>query len=488
MNANNTQKIIDEISRHMHPEWNQDEKIRYVYIALGKLINKNVNFFYSIGNKLEDKNLTFEEIKSIYDDDNTDSMSIICKSAAELLKVVFDSLGIEAKLIQTTDYSTYTDKNSKQNLDIYHWFVSVKGENNRNYFLTIIPDLVNIQFGMSTSHFANRIEYYKDYNGIKLPVYKGKEIDCYTMSDEEIEKLDEKIGYIHPYYTKDKKGNDYKRAEYNNIFLDYLRDIISRKNDYINDLGLDTEFYKDALNFIVKDGLKVEDYLNNGEIKIEELIPWFDYLEMQIMREIPFSSAKYKDSIGKLNGLKEAIKEKSAKKYRRRINLLANNFIDKEYLRDEDGFCSSEYIIHKLETIFPLMFCCNEELLPPLTNKFNGLSEQLDFIDLFFDNAFYELKDKNANKGITINPKYSLIRNRIQRYVILDKKTNTFSIIFSIDNSNVYFYFNPNSGEFYRVRNFLNLISGEYIIVSDELRNRIRTIEKIENIEEKRER
>ena len=50
-------KIIeDDIINSIKPEWNKDEIIRYVYLYIGKIISKNVDFFYSLGRKLEYKN------------------------------------------------------------------------------------------------------------------------------------------------------------------------------------------------------------------------------------------------------------------------------------------------------------------------------------------------------------------------------------------------------------------------------------------------
>ena len=38
--------IEDDIISSIKPEWNKDEIIRYVYLYIGKIISKNVDFFY----------------------------------------------------------------------------------------------------------------------------------------------------------------------------------------------------------------------------------------------------------------------------------------------------------------------------------------------------------------------------------------------------------------------------------------------------------
>ena len=99
---------------------------------------------------------------------------------------------------------------------------------------------------------------------------------------------------------------------------------------------------------------------------------------------------------------------------------------------------------------------------------------------MFIENMFPELREAKASEGIKINPKYSLYRNRIQRYVIYSTRRKQFDIIFSIDNSNTYYYLDPVKGTFKKLNNLLNLISDEFIVVSDELRNRMQEVENIE--------
>ena len=130
--------------------------------------------------------------------------------------------------------------------------------------------------------------------------------------------------------------------------------------------------------------------------------------------------------------------------------------------------------------MFPKFFNFNEKS-SPLTSSFTGLAEKLDFIDLFIETMFPELRVSNSSIGIKTDNKLNIIRNRIQRYVIYSTKRNQYDIIFSIDNSNNYYHLDPVKGIFNKVTNILDLISDEFIIVTDELKNRMLEVEDIES-------
>ena len=83
-----TEKVIAGIK----PEWDDLHKIRYVYIEVGKVIARDTDFFFSVDNKLEESNLSVEEIKKIYESEDGREMAVICKSAAMILKKIYDRL------------------------------------------------------------------------------------------------------------------------------------------------------------------------------------------------------------------------------------------------------------------------------------------------------------------------------------------------------------------------------------------------------------
>ena len=470
-------KIIEEeIIKSINPSWNKDEIIRYVYLYVGKYISKNVSFFYSLGRKLDNKNYDYKKIKSTYESKQIRNLSVICKSAAIVLQRIYKKLSIKSNLVETTQFNPFIDEESNETLEVHHWFLAVTSDNDRIYFLTIVPDLFNIQFNMKTEHFANNITYIRvNKKGEEEIQYKGPEIKHTVLSDEEISRIDEKIGYIIPYTVKE--GNKQKRYDgYDNIFIENLRTYV-RKNNYLMELGYDTDFFKDIMNYNVNNML-IEEYLNTKDFSMEEIDKWIEYIKERATF-YGHNPKDDKDVNGKIIALRTSLQNKDAKKYRNLVGQLGINFVDEKYKIVKGGYCSQEYLEKKFEYLFPKFFNFNEKSTP-LTERFTGLSEKLDFIDMFIENMFPELREAKASAGIKLNPKYSLYRNRIQRYVIYSTRRKQYDIIFSIDNSNTYYYLDPVKGIFKKLNNLLNLISDEFIVVSDELRNRMQEVENIE--------
>lgn len=470
-------KIIEEeIIKSINPSWNKDEIIRYVYLYVGKYISKNVSFFYSLGRKLDNKNYDYKKIKSTYESKQIRNLSVICKSAAIVLQRIYKKLSIKSNLVETTQFNPFIDEESNETLEVHHWFLAVTSDNDRIYFLTIVPDLFNIQFNMKTEHFANNITYIRvNKKGEEEIQYKGPEIKHTVLSDEELTRIDEKIGYIIPYIVKE--GNKQKRYDgYDNIFIENLRTYV-RKNNYLMELGYDTDFFKDIMNYNVNNML-IEEYLNTKDFSMEEIDKWIEYIKERATF-YGHNPKDDKDVNGKIIALRTSLQNKDAKKYRNLVGQLGINFVDEKYKIVKGGYCSQEYLEKKFEYLFPKFFNFNEKSTP-LTERFTGLSEKLDFIDMFIENMFPELREAKASAGIKLNPKYSLYRNRIQRYVIYSTRRKQYDIIFSIDNSNTYYYLDPIKGIFKKLNNLLNLISDEFIVVSDELRNRMQEVENIE--------
>ena len=275
----------------------------------------------------------------------------------------------------TTSFNHF--ENGTDALDIYHWFLCVTGEKDRNYFLTIIPDLYFIQFNMKTKHFANRIDYLRDSGDGPKPVYQGEEVKVHAMSDEELEEIDKKIGYLKSYVEKE---DGTLVTEYDNIFVDYLRKYI-RTNQYVVDLGYEMPFYNEVTTYKVKDDMNIYDYLNNGYRNQDDLDKWFKLLTDKIDERFEDNPAKYRECIGKVNGLKKCIKTNNARKFRVLMGILASDFVPEKWQVDENNYCSTEYLTKKMEFLFPRLFSCNEEF-PPLTARFTGLA--VAFIQGFF--------------------------------------------------------------------------------------------------------
>lgn len=178
------EKLLKEMKDSMPKNLDQDEKIRYVYIFLGKRFKKDVRFFYG----------TDEMKKAIYNRDidikSKNSFSMICKSIGQTYLEAFKEMGIEAELIQ----------NNNSNSSIKHVDIVVKGENDASYYLNPMFDLFKIQLGCRTIRFASMTQKYPEKNFSYISYDRLKEIDDklgYTLNgmytDEFFDTLREEV-------------------------------------------------------------------------------------------------------------------------------------------------------------------------------------------------------------------------------------------------------------------------------------------------------
>ena len=166
-------KIYQDIKDEVKDEWSVIEKIRFIYLKTGNYVEKNTDFF--LNSKLDDLKLDDEEMYSIYHDnvinerDNGSSTKyqIICKSAAYLLKGIFEKFDIDSSFIIT---------NGKQD-EIRHWLLVAK-DNDKQYFLTLAADLPFIKNSFPTRHFANGIHYFKT-----TPIKNEDDLDILNYDD-----------------------------------------------------------------------------------------------------------------------------------------------------------------------------------------------------------------------------------------------------------------------------------------------------------------
>ena len=79
-------RMIDNIISEIKNDWPIINKIRYIYLRVGKLLYKDTDFFFSADSKLGEANLSFQELKSIYNSNlgryARDELKVICKSAS----------------------------------------------------------------------------------------------------------------------------------------------------------------------------------------------------------------------------------------------------------------------------------------------------------------------------------------------------------------------------------------------------------------------
>lgn len=243
----NLDMVINEIAENVPSNLSTLEKIRYVYITVGKIVSKHTDFFLSVNKKLKDNNLSYEELKRIYEDEKDDPLSddntqVICKSAAIILKKVFDKLEIDSKLVKTLNSTEVQNPNNPNEiLNIYHWFLAVSDEDN-TYFLTLAADLPFIQNGFSTEHFATNIPY---INAEGERNYDGEKIQNKSLNSEDIRTLDMNIGYLEEWHEE--HGNINWR--YSNYAFELIRRKMTGNSLYLELEEEKTDFYKSLIEF-----------------------------------------------------------------------------------------------------------------------------------------------------------------------------------------------------------------------------------------------
>ena len=246
--------LIDGIVSNVHDDWPTLYKIRYVYLAVGKELMRDTDFFLSVDGKLGEANLSSQEIIDIYNSEKGRGLAVICKSASSILKMVYDRLGIRSKLVETnTSLATIYDKGE---FLINHWFLAVYDEDGKAYFMTLTPDLGYIQMNMETKHFASNIPYIRDFGLKKMQVYKGEEIKPSFISRNELKEIDIAIGYIkkeYLYNDKYQKTNQWEK-NYDNASFSMLKNEM-KDNKLFYELALHkSSFYQFCTTFKGENG------------------------------------------------------------------------------------------------------------------------------------------------------------------------------------------------------------------------------------------
>ena len=209
--------VTDTVIKGVNPSWNKLQKIRFVYLELGKYLEKNTSFF--LNEKLDNFSLSKEEMNDIYFNDklniserehSINQYQVICKSAAAFLKNAYDKLGIYSEFVHTIG-----DTNN-----IRHWFIVAVDDDNNQYFLTLAADLPYIKNNLPTCHFASNISFFgrddnpnyeiddeskletvrvahRDNNGNFLLGHEIKH--TVLVNDDKLKDIDYSIGYSRLY-------------------------------------------------------------------------------------------------------------------------------------------------------------------------------------------------------------------------------------------------------------------------------------------------
>lgn len=283
-------RIIDYINSRT--DWGKLEKMRFAYIELGKLVHKDVFFFYTIQNNLlngkEEFQYDIDTIDRLVNSTNAFDYKVICKNSADMLKYIYDHVGIECELRKTIKTDLY--KSGDKEVVINHYFLVATGDEDKKYIMTLNPDIYNIKINKKTSHFGTKIPYKVNEiitkeNGEKekvlTQVYEGEEINGTPLSIDELKALDEKIGYQFINYNG--------KLVYTDELLDALEKSykyntrLLNDGEYFNMVSCDTPFYYDICNLL--NGKKtLDEILANDKVPTQEELDdsYIDYENLSL--------------------------------------------------------------------------------------------------------------------------------------------------------------------------------------------------------------
>lgn len=159
------------LEKQRNMKWSKLEQMRFLYLELGKYLEKNTDFF--LNDKLDELSLTDEERQAVYDNDlllipdpkkRGEIYQVICKSTAIFLQVGLNKLGIVNSKVHTI----------LEEEGIHHWFVVAQDDDKKQYFLTLAADLPFIKNNFPTEHFGTDFPLF-DENGNQ--VYDPYDLD-----------------------------------------------------------------------------------------------------------------------------------------------------------------------------------------------------------------------------------------------------------------------------------------------------------------------
>lgn len=161
---------IDEIIERAPKGLSKNYMIRYLYLELGKIYRRDVNFFYGTN---REKMKIYNQKVGFQDEEKVD---IICKSIGEIYEAAFKRAGIKSRCISKVN------SNSGSKSQFPHIDMIVEGENGKQYYMNPMDDLYRIQMGAKTKRFGTKTEKYDDLD---------------YFEEDEIKQMDDKLGYTY---------------------------------------------------------------------------------------------------------------------------------------------------------------------------------------------------------------------------------------------------------------------------------------------------
>lgn len=157
-------QIVDEIKRKMPDGLNEIETLRYIYIYLGKQKSFEPEYFF--GNRAtREKIYNLSQKNMLNRDYLAKNKKLLCTSISSMLKIIASEFGIELNC----------QKEKRKNGAHMHNLALLK--DGRTIKLDLQMDLQYIHSGQKTAYFG------------------AKEYGYDSISLDELERIDEKIGY-----------------------------------------------------------------------------------------------------------------------------------------------------------------------------------------------------------------------------------------------------------------------------------------------------
>lgn len=428
---------------------------------------------------LKEKNLNLKQLQEIYTNEQlTDH--VICRDSARIFKTIFDKLGYESKIIDfKLEQEDIYELPDKQKIGIRHTTITVKGDNDKNIFMTINNDLPDIQMGMKTSLFGNHMTYIDPKTG--KPLYEGEEVESYVIPEEEILKYDIELGYA----TRFSDINGKPNYGYINTSLAELRKIAQdiNKNSELISKNPDNSFYMELIkkmnqasgstltesfdvtfsNITESSWEEIKKFVFDSIIKqikkiynieLEEFNSHDYCLNLNRVRELlienqtqnPYDrSLGYEAFIGQgINIIKNIDLLKTAdfnhcskellsirNKFITSTNRIIKFFVNPELIMPNNYMYSNEYIINKLKIVGPQIFQYGTKT----TILEMGIAEKITIIDEILDNIFYELKN---DKTMSVKDNFQKgFKNRVYTASLYNKENGKYDYLLYIKSTDL---------------------------------------------------
>ncbi len=335
-------ETCNEIIAGIPKNYTNDQKLRKLYIEVGKILSKSTEFFY-------EKNP--ERQKEIYEHYQLiENREVICRSVVYLYCSLAEKLGISCRPLEMDDI---------EGINFNHWAIVYENDN-KKYLLNPIPDFYRVQLGFSTKSFCHTQDYY---------ACSSETFD--TMTDDYLRNLDASIGYI--------------KSE-NGLYTDEL--LFKFGQEVTNKIGKHiirtSDFYQDYYNILL-------DLIKNKSLTIEQ--------KLEEIKKIDYKFDSHKEIIQTVFE-KEIISSKMKKEiHNMAYQTLIDTPIDLSISREGANFIG-KMDVSKLKELksqimlykFQYMMNC----IPKFTTSLTGYIENKNFIEELSKFLFHSSEEKEC--------------------------------------------------------------------------------------------